>query len=859
MKSFSKKQILSIILMFAILFTCLIISAVTSEVYAEDPPETTHSVKVSAIDVADGEELEGATLQILDNGENLIAEWTSTLGSHEITGLSSGVEYKLISTIAPDGYILSPETIFTIDSDGRVTSTGTITVDDTVLLVEFEKTHIEVKSVKESDNSLLSGVTIQIKDADDNILEEWESSSTKHIVEGLVTGKEYTMKVTVVPDSNAYNFPNDITFTIDKVGKITSTGSVDADGIMLVEVPNKVTTINTITLTGLIEPVVGQTPDTSSIATTITGITISGATWENATGGSVTTFEAGTQYKLKISFTVNSGYSLANDYALTREASFGEVSKTSSSVEISYTVPVVEPIKHVMHFIANGGTVDLTEKECIEGLAVGELPTPTRKGYRFKGWYKANYYEADYFDAFRDAYFSRNVLRIAPGGSIRSGLMKPGQYLVFDVTINNTIPIGADVNDNDLISGTDFIIEENRIFGSVRINDTHWNQWGTGEYGPYSFLDINCQNGVGSYTVNEYKLFKDEASSQEITSSYIMGTDDLYVTATWEVNNNIITFNTDGGSNIENQTVTTGNKATKPANPTKDGFGFGGWYIDSTCTTAFDFNTAIDVSMTLYAKWVPYTDAILVLVDGSNIKDIGESVAAELAEEVLMSKGLLLYENKSDGSIDYSNQQGKLLFTVGTDGTIKFAEGITTADNVEYELTNDEKASLASEGMYFNKVILSLGTPKSEYVILEGENQTYTKGSGNGLKIRASGALSKLVEMRKNGVKIDKGNYDTSSGSTIATLKSSYLDSLDLGTYKLTFVYDDGEVSTNFTIAQANTPAGGGAPAAGAVATLLSGSPLTGDNIIVWIIFLIISVNVFIATEVYIRKIFNKK
>ncbi len=52
------------------------------------------------------------------------------------------------------------------------------------------------------------------------------------------------------------------------------------------------------------------------------------------------------------------------------------------------------------------------------------------------------------------------------------------------------------------------------------------------------------------------------------------------------------------------QTVNSGGKATKPTDPTRQGYTFGGWFVNTAGTgTAFDFNTAITANTTLYAKW----------------------------------------------------------------------------------------------------------------------------------------------------------------------------------------------------------------------------------------------------------------
>ena len=68
-----------------------------------------------------------------------------------------------------------------------------------------------------------------------------------------------------------------------------------------------------------------------------------------------------------------------------------------------------------------------------------------------------------------------------------------------------------------------------------------------------------------------------------------------------------VTFNSNGGSTVTSQSVRSGNKVTKPADPTKEGYTFDGWYTTNSLTTEFDFNTAIYSSRTLYAKWTENT------------------------------------------------------------------------------------------------------------------------------------------------------------------------------------------------------------------------------------------------------------
>ena len=49
--------------------------------------------------------------------------------------------------------------------------------------------------------------------------------------------------------------------------------------------------------------------------------------------------------------------------------------------------------------------------------------------------------------------------------------------------------------------------------------------------------------------------------------------------------------------------ATADGKLVKPADPTRDGYTFGGWFTDEACTQAYDFSTPVTADLTLYAKW----------------------------------------------------------------------------------------------------------------------------------------------------------------------------------------------------------------------------------------------------------------
>ena len=65
-----------------------------------------------------------------------------------------------------------------------------------------------------------------------------------------------------------------------------------------------------------------------------------------------------------------------------------------------------------------------------------------------------------------------------------------------------------------------------------------------------------------------------------------------------------VTFNSNGGTAVEPQTVDEGSKITAPANPSAAGYTFNYWYT-TDANDPFDFNTPITGNTTLNAKWTP--------------------------------------------------------------------------------------------------------------------------------------------------------------------------------------------------------------------------------------------------------------
>jgi hypothetical protein len=149
-------------------------------------------------------------------------------------------------------------------------------------------------------------------------------------------------------------------------------------------------------------------------------------------------------------------------------------------------------------------------------------------------------------------------------------------------------------------------------------------------------------------------------------------------------------------------------------------------------------------------------------------------------------------------------------------------KAITDA-KAEYDALTDHEKSLVDEDT--KKKLDDLCAALVAYDIIKGEDGKYTQGGSEGLSFTANGAYSKFTGILVDNKVVDSKHYTAESGSTVITLKASYLDTLSTGKHTLTVVYTDGETSCEFNIAAKS-------------ATLATGDNF---NILLWTSVIIIS------------------
>ncbi len=110
------------------------------------------------------------------------------------------------------------------------------------------------------------------------------------------------------------------------------------------------------------------------------------------------------------------------------------------------------------------------------------------------------------------------------------------------------------------------------------------------------------------------------------------------------------------------------------------------------------------------------------------------------------------------------------------------------------------------------------------YKIIEGTKGTWNGSTTEGLTIRGDGDFAKFAGVRVDGNWIPSAHYEAKSGSTIVTLKPSYLASLAEGEHTVDIMWIDDSASTTFTVA-ANTAA---------AQPELDSVPKTGEGVMGW-------------------------
>ena len=199
-----------------------------------------------------------------------------------------------------------------------------------------------------------------------------------------------------------------------------------------------------------------------------------------------------------------------------------------------------------------------------------------------------------------------------------TGLDDPNEGKAITVTAQVTSP-DTEGNDADWVPQTEVTIPAGETMTAAALTKQVLEQHGmTCDDGMYTISAKdgtlpNGQTSLGSAQDSQgnwrwWVLYINGKQSNLLAVNYYVKAGDkiewVFGDGSVSVLPHTVTFNTGEGSAVDSQVVADGAKATKPADPTRDGYVFAGWYADADLKSPYDFSASVTKDLTLYAKWV---------------------------------------------------------------------------------------------------------------------------------------------------------------------------------------------------------------------------------------------------------------
>lgn len=156
---------------------------------------------------------------------------------------------------------------------------------------------------------------------------------------------------------------------------------------------------------------------------------------------------------------------------------------------------------------------------------------------------------------------------------------------------------------------------------------------------------------------------------------------DITLYAKWTENEKVtVSFNSNGGSEVDSQSIYINTKATEPAAPTKIGNEFIHWYYKGAfgIEIKYDFNKPVDKDITLYAKWQETVNILdqkenfsfnnIYVTDyekDKNINGVMQTIRLYLDKDIKFQDSL--DSIKKDDYIKIVNEKGEVRYLKGKD------------------------------------------------------------------------------------------------------------------------------------------------------------------------------------------------
>lgn len=285
---------------------------------------------------------------------------------------------------------------------------------------------------------------------------------------------------------------------------------------------------------------------------------------------------------------------------------------TSNDGEVSVSYKFHAKNGHTVVFDTDGGTT--VESQTVEdgGTITPPDDYPSKTGYRFKGWYKDgvpyDFTQPVYDDAVITAKWTVNTYEVYFDAGA-SDDWYPMQTIAYGDKVVKPV--------DPTLDGYDFAgwLLDGKVYSfdtPVTADMTLTASWKTAQVKTHTvtftgagddFIQTVADGSSATVpTVPSKKgyTFDGWYSGDSLYDFTTLVTDDLTVEAHWTKNTYTVSFDSNGGSDVDSQQVEYKDTVSQPDNPTLDGYTFQGWTLDGD---PYDFNTPVTSSITLKALW----------------------------------------------------------------------------------------------------------------------------------------------------------------------------------------------------------------------------------------------------------------
>lgn len=226
-----------------------------------------------------------------------------------------------------------------------------------------------------------------------------------------------------------------------------------------------------------------------------------------------------------------------------------------------------------------------------------------------------------------------------------------------------------------------------------------------------------------------------------------------------------------------------------------------GYKLTST-VTELDWHGTATLTMSIDSAYFAGKD-YAVKVNGKSVKlsDKGTYELKDVEGDVNVTvEGVLKHESDGSGWAHDAENHWHVC---------RCGEVIDKAEHT-FEWVVDKPATVEAKGEMHQECTVCGEKGKSEEIlapeIIDGKGQTMVVDAAKDLSFRSSAPIRYFQKVLVDGKEVARENYELTEGSTIVTLKASFLNTLGVGEHTLSVVSTTGTAQTTFTVAEAAKP-----------------------------------------------------